>query len=316
MPAHMHAIRVLPNSPSEGDPWPGLWASFVRSLRAAPVRPRTIEVYSEGGRQFHDHLVAHGRPTDPAAIEKRDVEEFLIGLTDRHAKPATVRARFSALRRFFNWLEAEEEIAHSPITRMSSPKVDEPPPGILTVDEQRALLAACAGKTFDDRRDTAIIRLMLDSGLRRGEVVGMKLDDLDLDGLTINNVIGKGGRVETAFFGTKTARDIDRYLRVRAQHPHAALEAVWLAQRGPLSGDGIHHLFSNRAKLAGIERPINPHATRHSWAHALKAAHATDEDVMTLGRWRDSRVMRRYGASVALERARETHRRLSPGDRL
>ena len=313
-------ISVLPD-PSV-DPWPVLWASFERSLRADNASPLTLKVYGDAGHKFYGFLVDRSRSTDPAQIAKRDIEEFLIWLretptvkTGRPAMPATVRARFSALRRFFNWLEEEEEIQHSPMARMHGPKVEEPPPAVLSEDEQRRLLAACHGPDFEDRRDAALLRLMLDAGLRRGEVAGMKVEDLDLGGQVVK-ILGKGGRPGVAFFGAKTARDLDRYLRLRARHSNAALPALWLAQKGGLTGDGIHHLIQRRARLAGIERTIHPHLTRHSWAHAMKSAGASDEDVMTLGRWRDRKVMARYGASAALARAQETHRRISPGDRL
>jgi site-specific recombinase XerD len=190
---------------------------------------------------------------------------------------------------------------------MRGPKVDEPPPEVLTADELAALLRACEGRGFEERRDAALIRFMIDTGLRRFEMVGIQLDDLDLAGQQVR-IVGKGGREGVVFFGAKVARDLDRYLRVRARHCHAALPALWLAQKGALTGDGVHHLVQRRAKLAGIERSVWPHLLRHSFAHAMKAAGNSDEVVMTLGRWKDPKVMRRYGASAALQRAREAHR--------
>ena len=103
---------------------------------------------------------------------------------------------------------------------------------------------------------------------------------------------------------------------MRARHFHAALPNLWIAQKGGLTGDGVQYVIQRRAQMAGITRRIYPHLTRHSWEHAMKSMGASDEDVMTLGRWRDRSIMARYGASAAMARARETHRRLSPGDRL
>jgi site-specific recombinase XerD len=172
------------------------------------------------------------------------------------------------------------------MARMKGIQVEEPTPEVLSEAELRRLLKACEGKEFEDRRDMAVLRLMIDTGLRRFEIAQMTLDGTDLDGHVIR-VVGKGGREALAFFGVKTARDLDRYLRVRVHHIHAGLPAFWLAQKGALTGDGIHHLVQRRAKLAGLERKIWPHLFRHSWAHAMKSAGASDEDVMTLGRWRD-----------------------------
>lgn len=307
------AVRVLPNPAV--DPWPLLWQSFERSLRADNVSPRTLEVYGDGGRLFYGFLQERRLPTKPAAITKAHVEDFLIWLHARNAAAATVRSRFSTLRRFFNWLVDEGEIEHSPMSRMHGPRVEEAPPEVLTEDEQRQLLNACKGDAFEDRRDAALLRLMLDTGLRRGEAASITLEHLDLDAGFIR-IIGKGARPGMVFFGAKTARDLDRYLRLRPRHLHAALPELWLAQKGALTGDGIHHVIQRRARLAGLERPIHPHLTRHSWAHAMKSHGASDEDVMTLGRWRDPKMMRRNGASAAMQRAAASARKYSPGDRL
>jgi len=75
--------------------------------------------------------------------------------------------------------------------RMHGPKVDEPPPQVLSHEEIAALLRACEGKTFEDRRDMALIRRMIDSGLRRFEVAGVAVEDLDLEGRQVR-IVGKG----------------------------------------------------------------------------------------------------------------------------
>lgn len=293
-----------------------MWESFERSLRAEGASRRTLDTYRDAATLFHDFLVARSYPLDATAQEKRHVEEFLTHLREeREAKPATVRNRFSALRRFFNFLLEEDEIEHSPMAHMRGPKVDEPAPEVLTDEELTRLLRACEGRGFEQRRDMALIRLMIDTGLRRFEAVGIQLEDLDLAGQQVR-IMGKGGREGVVFFGAKVARDLDRYLRVRARHYQAALPALWLAQKGALTGDGVHHLVQRRAGLAGIERAVWPHLLRHSFAHAMKAAGNADEVVMTLGRWKDPKVMRRYGASAAVQRAKEAHRATSPGDRL
>lgn len=95
------------------------------------------------------------------------------------------------------------------------------------------------------------------------------------------------------------------------------MPALWLGGKDRLGDDGLAHMLIRRARMAGIapER-IHPHAFRYLFAPKMKQAGAIDEDVMTLGRWRDPAVMRRYGGAAALERARDTHRRLSPGDRI
>jgi site-specific recombinase XerD len=307
-------VSILPDAAV--DPWPALWEDFDRELHASKASPLTRAAYADAADLFYGFLRERNWPTDPAHLEKRHIEDFLIWLQEeRQAKPATVRARFSTLRRFFNWCIEEQVIEHSPMARMHGPKIEEPPPAVLTEDEQHRLLGACKGGLFEDRRDMALLRLMLDTGIRRGEAAGIKLDDLDRKGQVVQ-IMGKGNRPRLVFYGAQVARDIDRYLRVRAHHPRHELAALWIAQKGPLTGDGIHHLIARRARQAGIARTVHPHLTRHSWAHAMKRGGASDEDVMTLGGWRDAKIMGRYGASAAQARAQETHRRIAPGDHI
>jgi integrase/recombinase XerD len=191
--------------------------------------------------------------------------------------------------------------------------------GHLATDEIAAILKTCAGKEFEQRRDCALFMLAIDSGLRRAELAALKVDDLDLAGQQ-GQVIVKGGRTEWFFWGVKTNAALDRYLRVRARHTDASLPQLWLsARRGALTDVGIHKIVLRRLGQAGITRDlggIGPHLFRHFFAHELKSDGASDEVVMKLGRWRDPRVMTRYGRGAAIQRARAWHSKHSPADKL
>jgi site-specific recombinase XerC len=298
----------------KSDPWRTLWASFDRELGpTAAIATRTT--YGAAGERFHAYLIAQGVPADPVAVTKAHVVGFLNELREEGAKPNTIRARFAALRRFFGWCVAEGELKRSPMEGLSGPKVDEPPAEVMTEDEVARLLAACRGQDFYARRDTAMIRLMIDTGMRRGEVAGILLGNVDLDGQAIA-ITGKGGRAGVVFFGVRSTRDLDRYLRARSRHKYADLPQLFVGPRGRISGAAVNDTIKRRARRAGLSDRIHAHLTRHTWAHLMKESTGSDEVVMTLGRWKDPRVMARYGAAAALQRAREAHRRHSPGDRI
>jgi site-specific recombinase XerD len=292
-------------------PWRPWWASFLRHLRAENRSDATLSTYTQSVEAF----CRCAGPDDPLAVRRSQVEEFIAVELERNS-PSTARIRFVSLRAFYNWLVAEGELERSPLERMRPPKVPDRAPAALTADHVAQLLRACAGRDFLSRRDAAIIRLMFDCGVRRTELVSMDVDDVDLAG-QVAMVTGKGGHREPVYFGVKVARDLDRYLRVRQGHPKAPGERrLWLAQKGALTGSGLYQMLQDRAALAGLDMHVRPHLFRHSFADALKSAGASDEDTMRLGRWRDPAVMQRYGRRLADQRARETHRRLSPGDRV
>ena len=122
------------------------------------------------------------------------------------------------MQQLFRWLLNDGEITHSPMQRMSPPHVPEQPVPILTDETLAKLLATCRGDRFENRRDTAIIRLFLDTGMRAGELAGLAVDDIDREQM-VAFVIGKGGRGRACPFGARTADALRRYLRFRLKHP-------------------------------------------------------------------------------------------------
>lgn len=300
-------------------PFDALTRSFVRSLRARNLSEKTVKTY---GLAVDDLARwAAGRDlADWTAIGKPELEEHIGELVGTR-KPGGVSIAYRSLQQFFKWADEEGDISPSPMTRMRPPIVPEPTTPVLREEQIKALFRTCEGTDFRSRRDMAIIRLFLDTGIRLEECTGIELDDLDVDMGEVT-VTGKGRRTRSVAFGKRTTVALDRYLRMaRAKHKHGRSNDLWLAERtgpvsGAMTGDGIYQMARRRGEEIGIPW-LRPHIFRHTWAHfARLEGRLHDDELQRLAGWRSRQMLNRYSASAAQERALGAGKRSALGDRL
>lgn len=291
-----------------------LCASFQRHLRAEGKAVRTGVLYGLSVRMFGDWLTAHGRSATVDELTRSAIREWLADLAANH-QASTVRTRHRGLQRFCGWLVIEGELTEHPMNGLVAPVLVPKPVPILDDDELTALVKACAGKDFNSRRDEALVRLLLDTGVRVSEACGLAVADVDLD-REMALVTGKGNKIRPVYFGARTARALDRYLRERRRHRWVHLDALFLTQRGALSTDGARDRITVRSEQAGLRGHTFPHRFRHTFAHDFLINGGQERDLKRLAGWSSDVMLERYGASAADVRAREAAKRLRRGDRI
>jgi site-specific recombinase XerD len=288
-----------------------LLTSWRIHLEAGNRSPATVKSYFWAANGLIAFLKAAGMPTEASAIRREHIEAAIVDTLKRRSS-STAATKFRGLQQLFLWLTEEGEIADNPMARMKPPKIDEKPVPVITTEALKKLFATCSGQTFVDRRDTAVFRMLLGSGLRAAEITALSLGDIDLARREVM-VMGKGRRVREVKLTPKTVKALDRYLRSRARHPSAEIPALWLGTKGPLTASGITQLLRRRCRQAGIPL-LHPHQFRHTFAHLWMSAGQSEHDLAKLAGWNSLQMVGRYASSAAVDRAKEAHSRLNPGD--
>jgi len=285
-----------------------VWNSYVRMLRRKRRSDYTVANYQFTMIMLRRHL--DGIPLIEAGRE--DLEGFFDERLD-HAKPSTVHGNYVNLRAFYNWLVAEKYIPQSPLAQISAPEYEYRVQRILSDQELKKLFDACKGPRLYDKRDEAMLRLMSEvGGPRRGEVIGMRVDDLDFNHDLVH-LVGKTGE-RWIPYGYNTGVALDRYLRIRSQSRHNLMPNFWISYKGVVPVQSVWWIVRGRARKAGIG-DIHPHTLRHTAAHRAHEAGMSDQDMETLFGWAPGSAMTRsYGRAGKVVRAQNAARKLGLGD--
>lgn len=192
------------------------------------------------------------------------VNRALAAMADRGVKPATLASADRALRGFTAWLKGVDLIHKDPMQGRKRPKLRPEPKQVLTQEEIRALFAAVKADKRHAARNTAILYLLLATGLRAGELVNLTLPDIDWDNglLTVKGKTGVG----TVPVDRRTLQILRRYI---THSRRATIPQVFVYAGKPLSPDGLGQLIHRIAHRAGIDRPVGPHILRHTFATAF-----------------------------------------------
>ena len=287
-------------------------SSFRLHLAAEGKAARTARTYTGAVQWF---AAAHLRRVAGRAgweeVRRQDVQEWIVWLLERYSA-AYASNQFRALQQFFKWLAAEDEIP-DPMAGLKPPGVPDKPVPVFAAGDLPRLERTRGGRSFQQRRDAAVIAVFRTTGIRLPELAGLRYDpgdprhsDIDLWHREIT-VHGKGRKTRTVKIGHDAARSPGRYLRVRARHAQACRPQLWLgiSNRGPMTASGIYQVI---ARQRGID--VYPHRFRHHFSHTWLDRGGAEGDLMELNGWTSPQMLRRHGASARSARARRSYDRV------
>jgi len=230
--------------------------------------PRTIIAYASDFRSFLHCLEEKGIEPLTKHIDRLVVRGYIAWLRECGLSPASVARHVHSLRSFWNYLLDEEYAASHPFARISVPKTREKVPRVLSADEARKLLDAAERQdcVFNAFRDRAILGLLIFCGLRRSEVLSLRLRDVNVEAGTISIVTSKNGKSRTIPLCDEPEESLQDWLELRSQE--CSHDLVFTSKWGaPLSKNGLAACFKRALVRANIDvEDVTLHTLRHSFA--------------------------------------------------
>jgi len=267
------------------------FTDYLRYERNAS--PSTIREYRRDLRDFAAYLTPPGENTLPLSeVDHRLIREFVSSLYDRRLEKSSIARKLAALRTFFRFCVREKLASQNPARLVGTPKLPKRVPRILSAEEMNSFLdgledTARARKPrhgrrsqprlgpvaiFRIKRDRAILELLYASGLRVSELVGLDLENVDLDGQMLR-VLGKGRKERVVPYGSKAQAALDAYWPLRDEilaRTTPDFSAVFLNWRGGrLTTRSVHNRVRLYARLANVNWDLHPHSLRHAFATHL-----------------------------------------------
>ena len=232
--------------------------------------PLTVQAYRADMKSFVGFLEREGVIPEVPNVTPTVLRNYLIDMTRRGLKASSRARRLHALRSFWRYLVTTDVVTSNPCDRLATPRRVKPIPEYLTPDECQALLDATEEQYYSllAVRDRAVLSVLVYCGLRRREVLNLRMGDIDLANRTLKVIRGKGNRSRVVPLTDHPAEAIGEWLDARPTKEH---DVLFTGRDGrPLQPHGLNDAFHRAATGAGVARPgVSLHTLRHSFATML-----------------------------------------------
>lgn len=232
----------------------------------------SVEAYLHDVEKLTQYLQAEGISKSPAEITLKDLQAFLVWVTELGMTTASQARMVAGIRQFFRYCSIEEIVKADPAVLLEAPRLKKSLPEVLAYEEIEAIIAQIDLSKPEGHRNRAMLETMYSCGLRVSEVVNLKLSQLYLQEEFIR-VVGKGNKERLVPIGSVAIEQINIYkdgFRNRQQAAKGAEDFLFLNRRGkPLTRVMVFIILKELAAFAGIRKNISPHTFRHSFATHL-----------------------------------------------
>ena len=226
----------------------------------------TIINYGKDLKLFEKFLEEE-KISDIKKIDYKIIRQYLSFLYDFDYENKTIARNLSTIRSFFKYLMKENIIKNNPMTLIENPKLDKKLPKVLNSIEVDDILNIPDNETPLGQRDSLILELIYSTGIRVGELVNIKIQDIDFNDKKII-ITGKGNKERIVLFGNVLLKKLNLYLNDgRKKLIKNSIDYLVLNSQGnKITSRGVELIIDKILKKGGITYKISPHTLRHTFA--------------------------------------------------
>jgi integrase/recombinase XerC len=245
--------------------------SFLQYIRYEKnYSSHTVLSYQIDIEQLRDFIVTQKGDFDPKKLTTDELREWVVGLMDVGEKPSSVKRKISAVRSFYKFLNLKGLTDNNPTLKIIAPKVPKSLPKFFyEKDLDKCLEISEKNCNFEGVRNSLIIELIYQTGLRRSEVAN--LEDANVDVVKQHlKVLGKGNKERVVPFGTNLAEKIEVYRAKRDEEVDVVTTKFFVHKKG--TSLNPMHIYNVVRKLMGAvttQEKRSPHVLRHTFATSL-----------------------------------------------
>lgn len=233
--------------------------------------PHTITAYAGDIAQFLNFLEEVSGVSSLEEVDHWQVRSWVVDLLGRNVRPRTVNRKLSTLKTYFKFLLKRGHISRNPMLKVIAPKTGKRLPVYLQPAEVEHLFERLAfGPEYADQRDRLLLELLYTTGMRRAELIGLRIEDIDLRSRQLK-VLGKGDKERLIPFGGPLAEHLQRFLDLRAatfsDTPHR--ELLLMDSGKPFYPKAVYNIVKKYLSQVSTVEQRSPHTLRHTFATHL-----------------------------------------------
>lgn len=281
---------------------------FMCYCQSKQLRPKTMKSYEQSLKLLARWLNEQQKIDDAKLVKEQTIRKYLVDLQQRgkytyysndEAKQSncperrrdyrskisntTINNYIRNIKVFFSWLKEQHIISRNPILNIKQLPNNRKPKDFLTDVEFTSLVGRLDKSYFSEYRDFIVINLLMDTGMRLGECLGLRVDNINLNtkAIFLSEIITKGRKDRYVFFSRKMLVDLKRWFQYKDRYCETVYVFPSRQSADPISIASFETNFKNYIRRAGVKDTISPHAIRNNFA---KRCLMSGMDIYTLSR--------------------------------